>query len=115
MKDLPRVWMGFTTMKFLLTHETLEAGKNADTYMMTADGNLTVAGMTIPVILTANTIGQDGQVRLQGIQKLKFMDFNITPPKASILIVTIVCDDEFEVHYDVFFSAKSDAAVKKAS
>ncbi len=102
-------------MKFVLTRETLKAGKDADTYVMTAMGKLTVAGVTIPVILTADTTVKDGQVRLQGIQKLKFTDFNITPPKASIFIVTIVCDDEFEVHYDVLFSAKSDAVKSEKS
>jgi len=100
-------------MKFVLSGETLKAGKDADVYVMTADGKLTVAGVTVPVILMANTTFKDGQIRLQGVQKLKFTDFKITPPKASIFIVTVTCDDEFEVYYDVIFSAKSDAAKSK--
>ncbi len=90
-------------IKFLLTSETLKPGKDADTYVMTAKGSLAVAGETIPIILTADTTFKGDQVRLKGTQQLKFTDFKIKPPSASILFVTITCTDEFEVHYDVTF------------
>ncbi len=100
-------------IKFVLTSETLAPGKKDETYVMTAKGTLEAAGETVPIILTADTTVAGGQVRLQGIQKLKFTDFKMKPPSASILIVTITCSDEFEVHYDVLFSAKTPAGKDK--
>jgi polyisoprenoid-binding protein YceI len=84
-------------IKFVLKSESLK-GKR-----MTAMGSLTVAGVTVPIDLSAEATVSGGQVRIQGVQKLKFTDFKIKPPSASILFVTITCDDEFEVHYDVVF------------
>jgi polyisoprenoid-binding protein YceI len=102
-------------IEFDLVSEKLATGKEANTYVMTAQGKLTVAGVAVPIVLTANTTFKEGQVRIQGVQKLKFTDFKITPPKASILFVTVTCTDEFDLYYDVTFSAQSDVSKKKTS
>jgi polyisoprenoid-binding protein YceI len=93
-------------IKFELTSETLTAGTVPDAYVLTALGTVTVAGQSAPVTLTADTTFQNDQVRLKGVQKLKMTDFKITPPKMSILIVTVTCTDEIEIHYDVTFGDK---------
>jgi hypothetical protein len=99
-------------IKFLLTSETLKPGMDAGTFIMTAKGSLTVAGQTAPITLTADTTVKGDQIRLKGIQQLKFTEFKIKPPSASILFVTITCADEFEVHYDVTFApSKSEGKV----
>ncbi len=98
-KDYPEI-------KFNLTGETLTAGASPDAYVMTGRGTVTVAGQSAPVTLTADATFQNNQVRLKGVQKLKMTDFKITPPKMSILIVTVTCTDEIEIHYDVTFGAK---------
>jgi hypothetical protein len=98
-KDYPEI-------KFKLTGETLTAGAAADTYVMTALGTVSVAGASAPVTLTAEATFQNDQVRLKGIQKLKMTDFKIKPPTMTLLVVSITCTDEIEIHYDVAFAAK---------
>ncbi len=98
-KDYPEI-------KFELTSETLTAGADPESYVMTARGIVTVAGQSAPVTLTADTTFQNDQARLKGVQKLKMTDFKITPPKMSILFVTVICTDEIEIHYDVILGAK---------
>jgi hypothetical protein len=98
-KDYPEI-------KFKLTSETLMAGAAPDAYVMTALGTVTVAGQSAPVTLKAEATFQNDRVRLKGIQNLKMTDFKITPPKMSILIVTVTCTDAIEIHYDVTFGEK---------
>lgn len=93
-------------IRFLLKKETLKAGKEAGAYVMTAKGDLTIAGATAAVTLAADTTIKDGQVRLKGVQKLKMTDFKVTPPSISLLVASITCTDDVEVHYDVVFGAK---------
>jgi len=96
----------YPQITFDLTSATLAAGSTADDYVMTALGTVTAAGVSAPVTLTADATFQDGQVRLQGVQKLKMTDFKVTPPTMSILIVSVTCTDAIEIHYDVTFAAK---------
>lgn len=93
-------------IKFELTSETLKAGPDAGTYAMTALGKLTIAGATVPVTLTAETTVKGDLVHLKGAQKLKMTDFKIKPPSISVLIMSITCSDEIEIHYDVTFASK---------
>ncbi len=91
-------------IKFVLKSETLAEGKDADSYVMTAKGVLTVAGADQPITLKADAQVTGNQVRLKGFQKLKMTDYKITPPKINLLIASIVCMDEIEIHYDVIFA-----------
>ena len=93
----------YPEIEYKLTSETLKAGATDGTYVMTAPGTITVAGQSSPVTLSGDVTVKDNQVRFKGIQKLKFSDFKIKDPSASVLIVTITCADEFEVDYDVLF------------
>ena len=99
LKDNPEI-------KFTLKSESLKAGKDAGSYVMTAKGALSIAGETQPVTLTGDTTVKDGQVRLKGIQKLKMSDYKVVPPSISLLVASITCTDEVEIHYDVVFGTK---------
>jgi polyisoprenoid-binding protein YceI len=98
-KDNPNI-------KFALTDETLSPGKESGSYVMKAKGSLTVAGETVPITLEAEATFKEGQVRLKGVQKLKMTDFKVTPPSISLLVASITCTDEIEIHYDVVFAPK---------
>ena len=73
--------------------------------VMTAKGDLTIAGVTQAVTLTPKVEVKDGSVRLTGSQKLKMTDYKITPPSVSLVVTSITCTDEIEIHYDVTFAA----------
>lgn len=88
---------------FELKKETLKAG------VMTAVGDLSIAGATAPVTLTADTTVKDGKVELKGVQKLKMSDFKVTPPSISLLVTAITCTDQIEIHYDVIFAPVGEA------
>ena len=96
----------YPEITFNLTRETLAAGSTADSYVMTAIGTVTAAGVSAPVTLMADASFQDGQVRLKGVQALKMTDFKVTPPTMSILIVSVTCTDAINIYYDVTFAAK---------
>ncbi len=91
-------------IKFDLEKETLKAGDKDDTYVMTAKGNLTIAGTTAPVTLSADAVISGDKVEIKGVQKLKMSDYKVTPPSISLLVTSITCTDEVEIHYDVFFA-----------
>jgi hypothetical protein len=94
-------------IKFELTDETLTAGTAPESYVMTAHGTVTVAGESAPVTLMADATFKDNQVRLKGVQELKMTDFKVTPPTMTIVIISVTCTDEIEIHYDVTFAAKN--------
>lgn len=96
-------------IKFVLEKESLKPGDKDGSFVMTAKGNLTVAGVTAPVTLTADTTVSGGKVELKGVQKLKMSDFKITPPSISLLITAITCSDEIEIYYDVVFAPEGKA------
>lgn len=86
------------TIKFVLESETLKDN------LMAAKGNLTIAGTTVPVTLSPEVEINGNQVRLKGVQKLKMTDYKVTPPSISLLVASITCTDEIEIHYDVTFA-----------
>jgi len=93
-------------IRFDLTKIKVKAGSGTNAYVMTAAGTLTIAGETAPVILTSNATIKGKQIFLKGVQKLKMTDFKITPPSISLVVTSITCTDDIEVHYDLLFEAK---------
>jgi hypothetical protein len=89
-------------IKFILK----KAVPAADGKSLKAEGTLSVAGTTAPVVLNAEVFFKDGQVRLKGVQKLKMTDFKVQPPSISLLVASIDCKDDVEIHYDVIFGKK---------
>jgi hypothetical protein len=90
-KDNPNI-------QFVLDSETLKGS------LLTAQGNLTIAGTTAPVTLSAQATVTGDKVRIQGVQKLKMSDFKVVPPSISLLVTSITCSDGIEIHYDVVFA-----------
>lgn len=102
----------YQEINFVLESETLAAGSDGNSYVMTAKGTLTVSGVTQPVVLTADTTVKNGVIRIKGIQKLKMTDYKITPPVFNLFVTSIKCTDEIEIHYDVLFALAEGAAGK---
>lgn len=86
-------------IKFVLKKAVLAA----DGKSLKAEGNLSVAGEAVPITLKAEASFKDGQVRLKGVQKMKMTDFKVQPPSISLLVTSIDCKDDVEIHYDVIF------------
>ena len=85
-------------IQFFLESEAIKGS------LMTAKGNLTIAGKTVPITLTAETEIIDNRIHLKGVQELKMSDYQITPPSISLLVTSITCSDDVSIHYDVTFS-----------
>ena len=94
-------------IRFSLSHGTFSPGTAPGSYLLNAQGTLSVAGQSAPVTLSADASLKDGTIRLKGVQKLKMTDFGVTPPSISLLVTSITCTDEIEIHYDVTFAASS--------
>jgi polyisoprenoid-binding protein YceI len=86
------------SIKFVLESETLKDD------VMSAQGSLSIAGVTVPVTLSAQTEIKGDQIRLKGVQKLKMSDYQVKPPSISLVVTSITCTDEIEIHYDVVFA-----------
>ena len=94
----------FPGIDFVLDSATLSDGKTAGSYVLTAKGSLTISGVTQPIVLTADTTVKNGQIRLKGVQPLKMTDYKVTPPVFNLLVTSIKCTDDIEIHYDVTFA-----------
>ncbi len=73
--------------------------------VISANGSLSVAGITQPVLLTVTGKVQNQQVLFEGSHSLRMADFNIEPPSA--LLGTVRADDEITVSFKVFFNPQS--------
>ncbi|HVZ79342.1 MAG TPA: YceI family protein [bacterium] len=85
-------------IKFVLDKASLK-GKT-----LTAKGQLTIAGATVPITLTPEVTVKDGVVELKGDQPLKMSDYKVMPPSISLLVTSIKCTDDITIHYDVKFA-----------
>ena len=91
----------YKTINFQL-HEiknTVDKGNN--TYLITATGDLTIAGtkQRITLDFTVNII--ESKVKFTGEKKIKMTDFNIEPPKA--LLGTITTGNEITIKFSTIF------------
>jgi hypothetical protein len=92
-------------IRFSLSKGRVTAGTAPGAYTFTAQGTLSVAGQSAPITLSADASLKDGAIRLKGVQKLKMTDFGVAPPSISLVVTSITCTDEIEIHYDVTFAA----------
>ena len=95
-------------------YETLKADKFKDIVFhmtsakvnggqVTANGNLTIAGVTKPVVLTASTkVNADGTVSCSGQVGLKLSDYGIERP--SFMFGTMKVGDALTLNYALVFS-----------
>lgn len=85
-----------TDIQFTLTSFKNLSGKKAQ-----AAGNLTIAGVTKPVVFTMDTSINGELVSLAGEATIKFSDFNIKPPTA--MMGTIKTGNELTLLFKVNF------------
>jgi polyisoprenoid-binding protein YceI len=78
----------------------LSAGKH-----VVVRGNLTIAGVTNPIILAGNGSVSNKIIAFQGSHPLKMTDFNIEPPTA--LLGTVRAHDEIQIHFNVSYGPKN--------
>lgn len=90
-------------IRFDLNQESLTAGKTDHFYVLTAAGTVTVAGQIFPVTLTADATIRNGQMFVQGVQKLKMACFSRIPHFNSLVAAN--AGDELELHYGLLFEA----------
>lgn len=95
------------------THEALKAGKapnisfqlteikSVNNCAITAAGNLTIAGVTKPVTLSANYKLNGNEVTLTGSYKMNMSTFDIDPPTA--MLGAIKTGDEITINYEILF------------
>lgn len=75
---------------------------------ITANGALTIAGVTRDVEFTAAyEILNDGSIKVQGSAPLAMRDFDVDPPKA--MFGTIKAGNEIVVHFNTLFTAATNS------
>lgn len=75
---------------------------SGSTATLTSRGEVTVAGVTLPITLSNELRLQDGGILLAtGVQELKMTDFGIDPPTAMFGAIRAV--DEVQIHYTIRF------------
>lgn len=103
------------------TYEAFDSGKNPNIqykltsakitasgaeYTIVANGNLTMAGTTKPVELTAKAkVLANGDVQITGLRKLNMKDFNMVPPTA--VMGTIKVGEEVTVNFNITLTNSS--------
>lgn len=71
-----------------------------DSYLLTAKGRLTIAGVTKEVVLTANgTVNPDKSITYSGSYKLKMTDYSVEPP--SLMFGAIKTGDNIVVKFNL--------------
>ena len=95
------------------THEALKASKapnisfqlteikSVNNGAITAAGNLTIAGVTKPVTLSASYKLSGNEVTLTGSYKMNMSTFDIDPPTA--MLGAIKTGDEITINYEIHF------------
>ena len=83
--------------------ESINYSEETDTYTVTINGTLTVAGHTnnITFPLTAEII-ENGKIMATGLVNLKMTAYNVEPPSALLGLVRV--NDELTVHFEIFAS-----------
>lgn len=88
----PKITMKLSSFKFSKS----EDGQN---YLVTASGELNVAGVSKPVELIALMIFEGEKLRIKGKKLLRMTDYEIEPP--TMMLGTMVTKNEIEIDFDV--------------
>jgi polyisoprenoid-binding protein YceI len=87
---------------FVLT-DVKRIEKSGGTYTITCQGNLTIAGTTKPIQLTANAVVKgNGKIECSGEYALKMTDYNVEPP--SFMFGSVKTGDDLLVKFSVVFT-----------
>lgn len=91
----------YTTITFNLTSG--EVVKQGNGYVIKANGNLTISGVSRPVTLVANgVLNGDKTITVSGAQKIKMSDYKVKPP--SFMMGMLKVADEVTVQYNLKFN-----------
>lgn len=91
----------YTTITFNLTSG--EVVKQGNGYVIKANGNLTISGVSRPVTLVANgVLNADKTITVTGAQKIKMSDYKIKPP--TFMLGMLKVGDEITVNYNLKFN-----------
>ncbi|MEX1211239.1 MAG: YceI family protein [Balneolaceae bacterium] len=75
---------------------------NGSTAELTSRGEVTVAGVTLPVMISNEmSLESEGTLLVNGVQDLKMTDFGIDPPTAMFGAIRAV--DDVQIHYTLLF------------
>jgi len=88
----------FATITFVLG--AYEPAKTATGIAGTIDGQLTLAGVTKPITVTATATEADGALRVQGVYDLDMTQYGVKPP--SLMMGTMKVGKVAKVHFDLF-------------
>lgn len=90
-------------ISFVLTSSTIK-NKGGNKYEMTGQGNMTIAGTTLPTELIAVLVYNptDKSFVVTGIKKMKMTDYKVAPPKA--LMGTIKTGNDITIAYNIRYS-----------
>lgn len=87
------------TFKYISRNSTIKKGDN--TYIITANGSLTVSGVAKNIILELELTVDGDLLKINGKKDILMTDFGIDPPKA--LLGTIKTGNEITITYESVF------------
>ena len=80
--------------------------KGSNTFTVSSKGNLSMAGVTTPVvIMLEGTYTDENTIHFKGAYEMKMSDFDIEKPSA--MFGTIVAGDDIKINFDLIFSNKT--------
>lgn len=87
---------------FVLTRVT-KVERSTDRYILTCEGNLTIAGKTKPVQLIAECRpGASGNIQCTGTKAINMTEYDVEPP--SFMFGSVKTGNQVEIVFDVVFA-----------
>jgi len=91
----------YTTVSFTMT--STDVVKQGNGYVIKANGNLTISGVSRPVTIVANgVLNADKTITVSGSQKLKMSDYKVKPP--TFMMGMLKVGNEVTVQYNLKFN-----------
>jgi polyisoprenoid-binding protein YceI len=92
----------YKNITFVMTSSKIDS-KGGNKYAIHANGNLTIAGVTRPIIMeVAAQVNADGTVSCSGTQALKMSEYKIDRP--SFMFGAMKTGDDLKLSYSLLFT-----------
>ncbi len=82
-------------------YQVLPGDRKKGNYSVQATGDLTIAGRTEPITLTATVLPEDDRVTVTGSKELLMSEFGVDPPTA--LLGALKTKDKVMIHFELHF------------